>query len=69
LTFEEAVARLEEIVRELESGDVPLEASLKLFEEGVELARLCQSLLDQAEGTVSRLVDGVETPVEEEGAS
>jgi exodeoxyribonuclease VII small subunit len=67
VTFEEAVARLEEIVRTLESGEVELDASLKLFAEGVELARLCQRLLDEAEGKVAELVDGEMRPLLLEG--
>jgi exodeoxyribonuclease VII small subunit len=50
--FEAALARLEEIVNVLEKGDVPLEHSLKLFEEGVKLARTCQARLQEAERKV-----------------
>lgn len=49
LTFEEALTRLEDIVARLEAGDLPLEESLALFEEGQRLAALCGQLLDQAE--------------------
>ena len=54
--FETALARLEEIVQELEKGDVPLEQSLKLFEEGIKLSRLCTKRLDEAERKVEILV-------------
>ena len=47
--FETALARLEEIVRKLETGELPLEQSLRLFEEGVKLSRLCNRQLDEAE--------------------
>ena len=47
-TFESAMQRLEQIVRALERGDAPLEESLKLFQEGTELVRRCQTLLDNA---------------------
>ena len=47
-TFEESMARLEQIVRAMERGDVALEESLKLFQEGTELVRSCQKLLDDA---------------------
>nr|MBC7243900.1 exodeoxyribonuclease VII small subunit [Chloroflexota bacterium] len=56
LTFEQAFQQLEEVVRLLESGDLPLEQSLALFEKGVLLARLCESKLDEAEQKVSQLV-------------
>lgn len=54
-TFEESLARLEEIVRLLESGNAPLDSSLALFEEGVSLVRDCGALLDQAEQKVTLL--------------
>lgn len=47
--FETSLARLEEIVKQLEGGDLPLEKSLKLFEEGVKLARICTRRLEEAE--------------------
>ncbi|MBR6807566.1 MAG: exodeoxyribonuclease VII small subunit [Clostridia bacterium] len=55
LTFEEALARLEETVRLLESGNVPLDESLALFEEGISLVRLCNGKLDTAEQKVVKL--------------
>ena len=71
LTFEQAMARLEEIVRLLERGDAPLEESLTLFEEGTALMKKCGTLLDRAEQKVSKLVAGpdgtpAEVPFEEE---
>ena len=57
MTFEAAMARLEEIVRMLESGNAPLETSLSLFEEGVALVKLCNSKLDTAEQKVKTLTD------------
>ena len=48
-TFEASMTRLEQIVRAMERGDVPLEESLKLFQEGTELVRNCQKLLDDAQ--------------------
>jgi len=66
LTFEESMQRLEQIVRAMERGDVPLEESLKLFQEGTELVRSCGKLLDEAELQVKKITvadDG--TPVEE----
>ena len=55
LTFEEALARLEVTVRLLESGNVPLDESLALFEEGISLVRLCNGKLDTAEQKVVKL--------------
>lgn len=49
LDFEEALARLEEVVKELEDGGLSLEKSLELFEEGVKLVKFCKMELDQAE--------------------
>lgn len=66
VTFEESMTRLDEIVKALEAGDVPLEESMKLFEEGTKLAAKCSALLDTAELKVSKLMAGPNgTPVEE----
>ena len=54
--FEDAMRELEEIVKRLESGDLPLEESLKIFEEGVALSRYCFNKLEEAEKRVSILV-------------
>ncbi|HWR73967.1 MAG TPA: exodeoxyribonuclease VII small subunit [Nitrospirota bacterium] len=54
--FESALGRLEKIVQDLEQGDLPLEQSLKLFEEGVKLARICTKRLDEAERKVEILL-------------
>ena len=65
--FEESMARLEQIVRAMERGDVALEESLKLFQEGTELVRSCQKLLDDAQLQVKKIMtvpDG--SPVEED---
>ena len=55
LNFEEAMARLEQIVRALEGGNVPLDESLTLYEEGVKLVKLCSSRLDNAEKRIKIL--------------
>ena len=47
-TFEDAMKQLEEIVQGLEGGDLPLEESLKLYEDGVRLTRVCSNRLDEA---------------------
>ena len=55
ITFEQALARLEEIVRMLESGSAPLDKSLELFEEGVKLVKMCNSQLDNVEQRIKIL--------------
>ena len=66
-TFEENMIRLEEIVRAMERGDVPLEESLKLFQEGTELVRICGKLLDEAELAVKKVTaDADGNPIEED---
>lgn len=57
IDLEKALAELEEIVEQLESGDLPLEKSLKQFERGVRLSRECQSALQDAEQRVQALMD------------
>ena len=54
-SFEEALKRLEEIVQRMESGDLALEDSLELFEEGVRLTRVCSQRLDEAEKKIELL--------------
>ena len=65
-TFEENMIRLEKIVQSMERGDVSLEESLKLFQEGTELVKNCGKMLDDAELQVSKIVVGEDgAPVEE----
>lgn len=54
--FEKHMERLETIVRTLEKGEVPLEESLALFEEGVRIARICSQRLDEVEGKIEILL-------------
>lgn len=58
VTFEDAFTRLEETVRRLEAGNLSLEESIALFEEGMRLAQVCGAQLDQAELRVNQLVAG-----------
>ena len=58
IKFEEAFFRLEEIVKSLEDGNLPLDESLKLFEEGIGLLRACSKKLEEAERKVEVLVKG-----------
>lgn len=55
-TFEESLKKLETIVDQLEKGELPLEQSLKLFEEGVHLSAVCKEELEAAEGKVQMLI-------------
>lgn len=55
--FEECIQRLEKIVQDLEQGDVPLEKSLTLFEEGMQLSTSCRKELEEAEGKVEILLN------------
>ena len=65
-TFEESMVRLEQIVRAMERGDVPLEESLKLFQEGTDLVRSCGKLLDDAQLQVNKTMTAADgSPVEE----
>ncbi len=67
LTFEQSMARLEEIVKALEKGDVSLENALSMFEEGTKLVKSCSKLLDTAEQKIVKLMKGADgAPVETE---
>lgn len=66
LSFEEALSQLEQVVKQLESGDLSLDQSLQAFQEGSELARLCRLKLDEVEQSIQKLIvtpngDAVET--------
>lgn len=66
-TFEENMRRLEQIVKALERGDVPLEESLKLFQEGTALVSSCGKLLDEAELQIKKISSAADgSPVEED---
>lgn len=66
-TFEESMARLEKIVRAMEQGNVPLEESLKLFQEGTELVRSCNRLLDEAQLQIQKVMTAADgSPVMED---
>ena len=54
--FEEALQKLEVIVKKMESGEMSLDDSLKAFEEGIKLARFCASMLDEAQRKVEQLI-------------
>ena len=70
LSFEESVARLDDIVKHLENGDMPLSESLSMFEEGTKLISACSKMLDEAEQKVVKLKKGpdrepIELPFED----
>ena len=65
LSFEQALARLDEIVRHLEKGDLPLSESLSLFEEGTKLLAASSKMLDEAEQKVVKLRKGADCKPEE----
>ncbi len=64
-SFEESLTRLDEIVRHLEKGDLPLSDSLSLFEEGTKLLSACSKMLDEAEQKVVKLRKGADRQPEE----
>ncbi len=55
LSFEDALSRLEEIVRELEGEEISLEESIKLYEEGIELSKICTNTLEKAELRIEKV--------------
>ena len=68
-TFEASMQRLEQIVRAMERGDVALDESLKLFQEGTELVRSCGKLLDEAELQIQKVMTAADgSPVMEDFA-
>ena len=58
LSFEDALRALEDVVRKLESGDVPLEQSIDLYERGEQLRKHCQARLDSAQARIETIVAG-----------
>lgn len=63
MTFEDAMQRLEEVVRRLETQEMSLEESIGLFQEGIGLSKLCQLKLEQAEGRIERVISEGFKPV------
>ena len=67
MTFEQSMQKLEQIVRAMERGDVALDESLKLFQEGTELVRNCGKLLDEAQLQIQKVMTATDgSPVMEE---
>lgn len=69
LTFEQALSKLEFIVKELESGEAELEQSLLLFEEGIRLSGICSNLLKSAKQKVNILIESADGMKKEEFSS
>ncbi|MCF8091501.1 MAG: exodeoxyribonuclease VII small subunit [Desulfotignum sp.] len=65
ITFEKALKQLEEIVREMESGDLPLEQALKKYETGIEKVKYCMEILDSTEKKITRLTRDIDGSVSE----
>lgn len=65
MNFEENVEKLEKTVQELESGDLNLEDSIKKFEEGMELAKRCNEMLEEAEKSITVLIKKDDKIIEE----
>ena len=59
-TFEQSMKQLEQIVQELESGDLPLEKAIKKFEEGTQLSKYCSAKLDETEKKITLLMQDAE---------
>ena len=68
VTFEESMSALENIVKQLEQGDVPLEEALVKFQEGIQLSKVCQETLTNAEATLTKIMtdNNQEVPFESE---
>ena len=60
MSFEEALRALEGVVRQLESGEVPLDESINLYERGEELRKACQARLDAAQARIEKIVQGAD---------
>jgi exodeoxyribonuclease VII small subunit len=56
VSFESALKQLEDVVQRLEKGELPLEESLKLYEDGIRLSRYCHAKLEEAEGKIEQLM-------------
>ena len=67
MTFEQSMQRLEQIVRAMERGDVALDESLKLFQEGTQLVQNCEKLLEEAKLQIHKVITAADgSPVMEE---
>jgi exodeoxyribonuclease VII small subunit len=65
MNFEQALARLEDIVKKLESGNVSLDESIEIYQEGITLSKQCSGMLEEAEGKVMAIVNKEQDIIEE----
>jgi exodeoxyribonuclease VII small subunit len=65
-TYEKALKNLEDIVKEIESGDLPLEQAIRKFEEGIRLSRFCSQILDETEQKITILLKDSDGNISEE---
>ncbi len=65
-TYEKALKNLEDIVKEIESGDLPLEQAIRKFEEGIRLSKFCSQLLDETEQKITILLKDSDGNISEE---
>jgi len=65
ISFEKALEKLEQIVHEMESGQLPLETALKKFEEGIKLSQFCSEKLDETEKKISVLMEAADGTIQE----
>lgn len=63
--FEQTLARLEEIVKKMESGNISLDESIEIYQEGITLSKQCSSMLEEAEGKVMAIVNKEQGIIEE----
>jgi len=64
-SFEQALVRLEEVVETLEAGNISLEESIKIYQEGITLSKLCSGMLEEAEGKVMAIMNRSDEHMEE----
>jgi len=65
-TYEKALKNLEDIVKEIESGDLPLEQAIRKFEEGIRLSKFCSQILDETEQKITILLKDSDGNISEE---
>ena len=65
-TFEDALSQLEAIVREMESGELPLEQAVKKYETGIQQAKFCMDVLNTTEKKITRLTQNLDATLKEE---
>lgn len=67
VSFEKSIAELEDIVKKLEKGELTLDDSIACFQRGVELTKYCSKRLDEAERSITMLVEGEKGQITEKG--